>query len=144
MAEQHASLSLQVAGVFASAVRNANERLLTIDTTVRSLLLTPGAYRLYGSATQIYYALRLCDSGGTLASGESAPTTTTLAAPAAGSPAAGSLWDNAQTRTDPAVPTDISKFVVIPVRPGTNVLLYLRVAAASTTTRLVGPFEAPQ
>jgi hypothetical protein len=144
MAEQHASLDSQLAARFGSALRSVGTRLLTVDTTVRSIVLTGGGWRLFGSATQVYIAVRIAtNASGNLATGETAPTTTTLAAAAAGSPAAGAAWDSAQTVTDLRVPTDISKYVEIPVKGQAFVVLYVRVASGTATPVLEGPFELP-
>lgn len=144
MAVQNASIDTQIAAHLGSALRNVGTRLLTIDTTVRSIVLTGGGWRLWGSATQVYASVRnASDSSGTLPTGETAPTTTTLAAAAAGSPGAGLAWDNAQAVTDLRVPTDIGKFVEISVKGSAFVVLYVRVASATANCTLEGPFESP-
>jgi hypothetical protein len=118
---------------------------LTVDTTVRSITLPAGAYRLYGSAAgAVFYATRPCKSDGTLEGpGVTAPTTGQLAAATAGSPAAGKAWDTANGSVvgSPDLSTDATQWEVITVPVGAFKNLYVRIASGSTVVKLVGPFE---
>lgn len=144
MPDQTASVRAQVAARLASAVRGAGTRVLTVDTTVRSFALGPGGWRLWGHATQVYYAVRVADGNGALKTGETAPSTSELAAAAAGTPAAGSAWDPAQAVTALRLPTDTTDWRDIAVKGSAQVLLYVRVAAGSAGPVLEGPFEDAQ
>lgn len=139
-----ASLDTQVAARLASAVRNVNRRRLTVDTTVRAIVLGPGGWRLYGSSTATFFTTRTAtDASGTLASGEAAPTTAYLAAPVAGSPGAGLAWPAAGTPTAPQLPSFSEDFREIAVRGGKFAVLYLRCPTGTATPDLEGPFESP-
>lgn len=120
-----------------SYARTAVSRTLTIDNTTRSKVLVGGGYRLYGSATQVYYAIRhATDAAGTLMGSEAAPSS--LGASVAGA-AAGSL-DSTATDGGVPLPTSTSDWVEIAVPTGGFHVLYAR-AASSTTAVLVGPFQ---
>ena len=138
----HASSESQRAARYASSVRGADRRLLTSDNTVRGIVLGAGGWRLYGSTTQVYYCVRnATDSAGTLASGETAPSTSYLTAPSAGSPGAALAWPasgTAVTALAAAVLPD--DFREIAVRGGQYVVLYVS-SATATTLALEGPFE---
>jgi hypothetical protein len=140
-----ASIDTQVAARLGSAVRAANRRRLTVDTTVRAFVLTPGGWRLFGSSTATYYTVRRAtDAAGTLASSEVAPTTAYLAAPSAGSPGAGLAWPASGTDpTAPLLPSFGEDYREIAVRGGEFAVLYVRCASGSTTVDLEGPFESP-
>lgn len=131
-----------VEGVLGSSTEAARVRKVLVDTSLRTIVLTGGAWKIRGNATQIYYATRECtNSGGaTLAGDLTAPTAGTLAAPAAGAPGAGALWDNVQTLTELPVPTDVGDFAVISVQPAKFVKLWMRVAVGSVNTEILGPF----
>lgn len=145
----HDQLS-QVAGTLGSP-RNAVSRMLTVDTTVRRVVLEgdarhPRAWRLYGSATQVYWAaLSADDAAGTLSGDLLAPTTDgsggtlALAASTAGSPGSGEA--DGSTEGGLYLPTDDAQFETIPVSAGRYVVLYVRCASGSTTVRLQGPYE---
>src|SRR5258707_8172091 len=77
---------------------------LTADNSVRHILLTGGGWRLYGSGTQIYFAVRSCDSAGTLIDGESAPLLAAMASSVQGSPAAGLALDTSNMSLLGALP----------------------------------------
>ena len=142
MTAKNANIPSQLAARLASAVWGAGVRKLTIDTTVRKLTLTPGGWRLYGSATQVYYAVRRATdaSGSTLDTGEVAPTTSQLAAPGTTAPAAGALHNPADIVTCIDLTTDISEWHEISVAPGKWLNLYCRVAAGTANPHLEGPF----
>lgn len=142
------------ASVLASSIgspRNGVSRLLTVDTTVRSVVLSGGAlypcaWRLYGSTTQVYWTTRSADDAtGTLSEDVLAPTTDgsggtlLLGASSAGSPGAGEA--DGSTEGGLYLPTDDTQCVTIPVAPGRHAVLYVRCASGSTTVRLEGPFE---
>lgn len=139
----HASAESQAAARLASSIRAANRRRLTVDNTVRAIVLEGGGWRLYGSTTQAYYCVRnAADSAGTLVSGETAPSTSYLAAPSAGSPGAALAWPASGTdATALAAPVLADDYREIAVRGGQFVVLYVRVATGSTTLDLEGPFE---
>ena len=122
--------------------RSAVDRKLTVDNTVRKITLTSGGYRLYGHATQVYFATRYAsDATGTLKSGEAAPTTSDRAAPSAGSPGAGLAWPASGTAaTGHALPTDTTVYEEIAVPSGQYINLYL---CCGTTANpiLTGPFQ---
>jgi hypothetical protein len=145
MPTSNTSPSSQVAARLASALRSAGRRLLTVDTTVRVITLGPGGWRLHESSTQVYYAVRnATDSAGTLASGETAPTTSELAAPSAGSPGTGLAWPADGTVTALAAPTIPGDYREIGVKGGAYLNLYIRVASSTATIALEGPFESTQ
>lgn len=145
MPTSNSSPSSQVAARLASAIRSAGRRLLTVDTTVRAITLGPGGWRLYESSTQVYYAARnAADSAGTLASGESAPSTSELAAPSAGSPVSPAAWPSDGTVTALAAPTLPGDYREIAVKGSGYMNLYLRVASGTATIALEGPFESTQ
>lgn len=137
-----ASIDAAVAARLASSVRSATRRRLTLDTSVRSIVLGPGGWRLYGVATASWYATRdAADSAGTLATGESAPTTSDLAAPSAGSPGAGLAWPASGTSpTGLQLPLSSEDYREIAVRGGKYVVLYVR-STSGVTADLEGPFE---
>lgn len=140
----HSSLSSQIAARLPSAVRSASRRTLTVDETVRSVVLSPGGWRLYDSATPVFYATRTAtDSAGTLASGETAPSEAFLSAASAGSPGDGLAWPAAGTVTALEAPTMLDDHRELAVKGGAFAVLYLR-AASATTIDLEGPFEATQ
>lgn len=140
-----ASIDTQVAARLGSAVRATNRRRLTVDTTVRAFVLTPGGWRLFGSSVETFFTVRRAtDAAGTLAGGETAPTTTYLAAPSAGSPGAGLAWPASGTDpTAPILPTFSGDYREIAVKGGEWAVLYVRCASGSTTVDLEGPFESP-
>ena len=145
MAAQNTSPSSQVAARLASALRGAGRRLLTVDNTVRVITLGPGGWRLYESSTQVYFAVRnATDSAGTLASGETAPSTSELAAASAGSPAATLAWPSDGTVTALAAPTLLGDYRELGVKGGAYLNLYIRVASGTATIALEGPFEITQ
>lgn len=146
MSTQSSSPDSQSAARLASAVRSATRRLLTVDATVRAIVLTAGGWRLYESATQVYYTVRVAtDSAGTLESGETAPSTAFLAAPSAGSPDAALAFPASGTApTGLAAATLPGDYREIAVRGSAFVVLYVRVASGSTTIALEGPFEATE
>lgn len=145
MPAQNSSPTSQVAARLASAIRGAGRRLLTVDTTVRVITLGPGGWRLYESSTQVYYAVRnATDSAGTLASGESAPTTSELAAASAGSPGTALAWPSDGTVTALAAATLLGDYREIAVKGGAYLNLYVRVASSTATIALEGPFESTQ
>jgi hypothetical protein len=141
MADQTASKAAQVAARLASAIRGAGTRVLTVDTTVRAIALGPGGWRLYGHATQVYYAIRTADGAGAIKAGETAPSAAELAAAAAGTATGSNAWDATQVVTALRAPTDPAAYAEIAVKGGAQVLLYVRVAAATAAPVLEGPFE---
>jgi hypothetical protein len=138
------SINQQVAARLGSDARNAGTRVLTVDTTVRSLVLSGGGWRLWGAATQVYYTTRACDESGVLLAGEVAPGTTDLAAAAAGSAAAAAAWDPAATVTALRAPTDTTLFAELAVQTQRFCRLYVRVAASTAAPVLEGPFVDPR
>ncbi len=142
MAAPTHSTDTQVAARLASGIRNAVRKRLTLDTTVRAIVLSGGGYRLYGCATASWYAVRAAtDSAGTLATGEVAPTTSELAAPSAGSPGTGLAWPASGTdATALQLPLSSEDYREISVKGSTYVVLYVR-STASVTADLEGPFE---
>lgn len=122
--------------------RSAVDRKLTVDSTVRRITLTPGGWRLYGHATQVYFETRYASaSDGTLRSGEVAPSTGDLAAPSTGSPGAGLAFPASGTSpTGHALPTDTTVYEEIAVPSGQYLNLYL---CCGTTANpiLTGPFQ---
>lgn len=136
MADQEAALAARLG----SGPRSAVSKKLTVDATVRRVTLKGGGWRLYGNATQAYYATRnATDAAGTLATGESAPSS--LAASTAGSPGAGLAYDTGNGSVDGAIPlpTDATQFVEIAVAPSAFVNLYVS-AGGAINLILVGPF----
>lgn len=141
MSGQQASVTSAVAARLASNVRKAQRRLLTIDTSVRAIVLGPGGWRLHGTSTASWYATRdATDSAGALVTGETAPSTSELAAAAAGSPVAPLAWPADGTPTGLQLPTSDQDWREIAVRGGNYVVLYVR-SASATSAALEGPFE---
>lgn len=142
MSGQQGSEGSALAARFASSIRKAVRKRLTIDTTVRQIVLAPGGYRLYGCATASWYATRdASDSAGTLATGETAPSTSELAAPSAGSAGTGLAWPSSGTdATGLQLPLSSEDYREISVRGGRYVVLYVR-STASVNADLEGPFE---
>jgi hypothetical protein len=121
--------------------RNCVTRLLTVDGTVRSIVLSPGRYLLFGDATQIvrFAVRRATDSLGTLDTGEVAPAS--LPAPTAGTPAAGAAFDNAGATTGSAeIQPDATAYrhIDVPEQSKYFLVLYLS-ATAAATPKLLGP-----
>lgn len=142
MSGQQGSEGSAIAARLASSVRKALRRKLTLDTTVRAIVLGPGGWRLYGCTTASWFATRdASDSAGTLVTGEEAPTTSELAASSAGSAGTGLAWPASDTAaTALQLPISTEDYREIAVRGGRYVVLYVR----STTTvnaDLEGPFE---
>lgn len=124
-----------------SALRNAKAYTLTVDATLRSLVLPAGTWRLYGSTTQVYGTTRLCDSDGTVRDDETeAPSS--VAAPTAGTPNAGALvtltGGTPGTVGGFPLPAVATSYVELVVGPGTYEKLYL-MAGGGTTVVLAGP-----
>lgn len=129
--------------------RKTHRYILTIDNTLRSVVLPSGGWRLFGHATQVYFALRYADDeDGTLATGEVAPTLAQLTAAVAGGADSGKLFldgkldsavDGGCVVGSRALGTDTTKFDDIAVPNGRWVVLY---AACATTAApaLEGPF----
>ncbi len=142
MSGQQGSEGSALAARFASSIRKANRRRLTLDTTVRAIVLSPGGWRLYGCVTASWYATRdASDSAGTLVTGETAPSTSELAAPSAGSPTSGLAWPASGTdATALQLPLSSEDYREIAVRGGRYVVLYVR-STASANADLEGPFE---
>lgn len=144
-----------------SATSTAESYLLTVDTSVRAVLLngTQGhsRWRVYGAAgpTACRYAIRVSNASGALQGSATAPTTSDLAQPTViASPvaahayngASGSgygLVDGASTPKHGGIqlPADASAWEEILLTPGMFVMLYL-LADGATTVRLEGPFNA--
>lgn len=139
-----------LAARFASAARRARTHKLTVDATLRQVTLSPGGWRLYGSAVQVSYQVRAATtSTGTLATGETAPVLGALIASTAGGAAGfalgaagditaadsnGSVTGSLQLTTDPTAYDEIQ------VPAGTYMNVYLAAGSAATPT-LVGPYE---
>lgn len=137
----------------ATRPRSANSRVLTVDTGTRVITLGQGGWRLFGSATQVFYATRDANADGTLVAGEVLPIDATMIASLPGTPSAGKAYGNgfAGTSTDAEagasavgamlLPTDPTDWREISVAPGSFLNLYLRVAASTAAPVLLGPFE---
>jgi hypothetical protein len=138
----------KLAARFGSAHRTARSRKLTVDNSLRRVTLPEGGWRLFGCATQIYYALRSAeDADGTLSTGAVAPVVGDLAAPVAGAAATfaysdGSIAADTHSAAPGGIPLplDTTVFDEIAVRTGRFVNLYLA-AASSVNCILVGPYE---
>jgi hypothetical protein len=128
-------------------------RKLTIGATTRKITLGQGGWRIYGCATQVFYATRIANADGTLATGElPEPGDADLVDSTAGA-SAGKAYGNgfAGTRSSDAeasgsvkgslqLPTDTTLFEEIAVPLNQFVNLYVR-CASSVNANLVGPFE---
>lgn len=122
--------------------RRTKTRLLTVDNTVRKIVLTEGRWALFGSATQTtrFTTRNAVDSAGTLDAGETAPNAAAMPVPTAGTPAAGDAFDVGADIGTGEVPQDAASYRYINVEPRQFKVLYV-IAPAGTTARLIGPLE---
>lgn len=131
-----------LAARFGSASRRATSLMLYADNTLRKITLGPGGWRLYGHATQFYFALRSAIADGSVAGGEQAAPGAALAAPTnTGAPAAGAAWDVSHGAAGALLgPIDPTQWEEIAVPEGSYRNLYISAASASTPI-LQGPYE---
>lgn len=143
-----------IAAQLGSDPRKARVFKLTIDNTLRTLILPAGGWRIYGCATQVYYMSRLAsDAAGTLCDGETAPAITDVVASTAGTPTAAKLWqdgtvslaDNALSFTGfkrgaSKLTLDVTTFKAISVPLGQFVVLYM-LGPSALNCELEGPFR---
>jgi len=128
--------------ITANQWRNCTTKLLTVDATVRSIVLSPGRYLLFGDAAQIvrFATRRATDSAGTLDTGEVAPAS--LPAPTAGTPAAGSAWGaGAPVQGAAEIQADATAHRQIDVPEGKYFTVLYLSATAAATPKLMGPIH---
>jgi hypothetical protein len=128
--------------------RTSLGRILLADNTLRNCTLSPGKWRIYGSSTQVYYAVRWAtDAIGTLVSGESAPTLGSLNAPVVTATAGFAWGDNGNVMAESGasklagnvLPTDSNLYKEFVVPTGQYLKIYLATASATTNVMLEGP-----
>ncbi len=130
--------------------RKAKRYILTIDNTLRTVVLPAGGWKLFGDSTQVYYAVRYATSatGATLADGETAPTLAQLTNAVAGGADAGKLFLDGTLHGTPdggcvvgsrRLGTDTTKFDDIAVPLGRFAVLYATCATTAAPV-LEGPF----
>lgn len=121
--------------------RNCQTKQLSVDGTIRKVVLAPGRYLLFGDAAQIvrFTTRRAVDAAGTLDTGEVAPAT--LPVPTAGTVAAGEAWHAADAVVGAAeiqADATASRHIDVPENSKFWMVLYLS-ATAAATPKLLGP-----
>ena len=126
--------------ITANQWRNCVTKQLSVDATVRKLVLAPGRYYLMGDAAQIvrFTTRRATDSAGTLDAGEVAPASLPL--PTAGTVAAGEAWHAADAVLGAAeIQADAGAHRQIDVPEGKFFYVLYLSAGAAATPKLIGP-----